>query len=127
MAVYFEKAKGLMKIIQTASIEVILQSKNTNAYAYAKLASTRDAELVDTVLVEFLAEPSIRQLSKIVTSPDPTSVRVNNRAVTQRDPEVSLSEKVKNVKLFKSQNTQRKLHFIYIYIEYGIYGYISHT
>ena len=61
MAVYFEKAKGLMKIIQTASIEVILQSKNTNAYAYAKLASTRDAELVDTVLVEFLAEPSIRQ------------------------------------------------------------------
>ena len=33
---------------------------NKNVDALAKLASTRDAELLDIVLVEFLAEPSIK-------------------------------------------------------------------
>ena len=52
---YLEKAKGLMKTFLIASIEVILQSKNANADALAKLASTRDWELLDAVSVEFLA------------------------------------------------------------------------
>ena len=55
MAAYLEKAKKLMEIFPTISIEVIPQAKNTNANALAKLASTSDAELLDTVSTEFLA------------------------------------------------------------------------
>ena len=52
MAAYLEKAKGLMKKIPTVSIDVILQS--------------RDAELLDAVSIEFLAEPNIKQQPKIM-------------------------------------------------------------
>ena len=60
MTISLEKAKELMKIIPTTSIEVILQSKNVNSDALEKLASTKDVELLDTVSVEFLVEPSIK-------------------------------------------------------------------
>ena len=66
MAAYLEKAKELMGTFPTASIEVIPRSKNANADALDKLASTRDTELLDTVSVEFLAKPSIRQQPKIM-------------------------------------------------------------
>ena len=52
MVAYMEKAKGLMKTIPTA--------KNANANALANLASTKDAKLLDSISVEFLAEPSIK-------------------------------------------------------------------
>ena len=65
MATYLEKAKELMRT-KAASIEVIPQSKNANTNVLAKLASTRDVELLDVVFVEFLAEPSIRQQPKII-------------------------------------------------------------
>ena len=61
MASYLKKAKGLMKSIPTASIEVIPRSKNANVDALAKLASTKDPKLLCAISVEFLAEPSIRQ------------------------------------------------------------------
>ena len=66
MAAYLEKAKGLMETFLIASIEVILRSKNANIDALAKLASTRDPELLEAVSVEFLAEPSIKPLSEIM-------------------------------------------------------------
>ena len=66
MVAYLEKAKGLMKTIQTASIEVISRSKNANVDALAKLASMKDAELLDVVLVEFLVEPSIKRQPKVM-------------------------------------------------------------
>ena len=66
MAAYIEKAKELMGTFPAASIEVIPQSKNTNAGALAKLDSTRDAELLDSVSMEFLAEPNIRQQPEIM-------------------------------------------------------------
>ena len=61
MVTYLEKDKELLGLIATISVEVVLQSKNANAYALAKLASMRDAELLDAVSVEFLLEPSIKQ------------------------------------------------------------------
>ena len=61
MAVYLEKEKGLIKTIPIASIEVIPWSNNANTNALAKLASTRDIELLNAVLVEFLVEPGIKQ------------------------------------------------------------------
>ena len=60
MAAYLEKAKGLMETFPVFSIEVIPRSKNVNADALAKLASTRDVELLNVVSMEFLAEPSIK-------------------------------------------------------------------
>ena len=69
---YLEKPKGLMKTIPTASIKVISRSKNTNVDALAKLASTTNAELLDAVSVEFLAEPNIKQqleIMKLVQEP----------------------------------------------------------
>ena len=51
MAAYLEKAKELMEMFPTASIKVILRSKNINANALAKLTSTRDAKLLHTVTV----------------------------------------------------------------------------
>ena len=66
MASYLEKAKGLMKTIQRTSIEVIPWSKNANGNILAKLASTRDTELLDSVLVEFLVEPNIKQQLEVI-------------------------------------------------------------
>ena len=59
MAAYLDKAKEQLTLFSTASIEVIPRSKNSNANALAKLALTRDADLLDAVSVEFLAEPKI--------------------------------------------------------------------
>ena len=59
MAAYSEKAKEQLSLFSAISIEVIPRSKNSKADALAKLASTRNADLLDTVSVEFLAEPSI--------------------------------------------------------------------
>ena len=59
MAAYLEKAKGLMETFLIASIEVILWS-NVSADALVKLASTKDAEQLDAMSMEFLAKPSIK-------------------------------------------------------------------
>ena len=59
MASYLAKAKEQLSLFSPASIEVIPQNRNSNADALAKLASTRDTNLLDAVSVEFLAKPSI--------------------------------------------------------------------
>ena len=66
MVAYLGKAKELLRSIQVTLIEVVPRSKNTNADTLAKLASTRDAELLDAVSVEFLAEPSIKQRPEVM-------------------------------------------------------------
>ena len=66
MAAYLEKAKKLMDIFPIIFVEVIPRTKNKNADALAKLASTKDVELLDVVFVEFLAKPSIRQQPEIM-------------------------------------------------------------
>ena len=64
MVTYLEKAMDLMKAIHTVSIKIVSRSKNMNTDALAKLASIKDAELLEVVLVKFLAEPSIKQWPK---------------------------------------------------------------
>ena len=56
---YLDKAKEQLSSFFAASIEVIPRNKNSNIHAFAKLASTRDVDVLDAVSVEFLAEPSI--------------------------------------------------------------------
>ena len=65
MVAYLEKAKELLGLILTVSIEVVPRSKNINADTLAKLASTRDAELLNAVSIEFLAKPSIKQRPEV--------------------------------------------------------------
>ena len=61
MAVYLEKTKEQLSLFSAASIEVIPRSKNLNVDA-----SMRDAELLDTVFVEYLAKPSIHPQPRII-------------------------------------------------------------
>ena len=60
-----EKAKELLGLIRAVSI-VVPRSKNANADGLAKLASTRDAELLDAISNEFLADPSIKQWPEVM-------------------------------------------------------------
>ena len=55
-----EKAKELLGLISAVSVEVGSWSKKANTDTLTKLASTRDAKLLDAVSVKFLAEPSIK-------------------------------------------------------------------
>ena len=66
MAIYLEKAKEQLSLFFAASIEVIPRSKNSNTDALAKLASTRDIDLLDAVFVEYLADPIIHPQSGIM-------------------------------------------------------------
>ena len=59
MAAYLDKAKEQLSLFSVASIKVIPRSKNSNIDALAKLASTRDAYLLDVVSIEFLGKPNI--------------------------------------------------------------------
>ena len=61
MVAYLEKVKELMGSISAVTIEVVPRSKNSNADALAKLASTKDAKLLNVISVEFLSRPSIKQ------------------------------------------------------------------
>ena len=61
MVSYLEKAKKLLGLIATVLVEVVPRSKNTNTDALAKLASVRDAKLLEAVSVEFLVDPRIKQ------------------------------------------------------------------
>ena len=60
MVAYLEKVKELIRSISTFTIEVVPRSKNSHADALAKLASTKDAELLNALFVEFLSEPSFK-------------------------------------------------------------------
>ena len=60
MVAYLEKVKELIRSISTFTIEVVPRSKNSHVDALAKLASTKDAELLNALFVEFLSEPSFK-------------------------------------------------------------------
>ena len=59
MAAYLEEAKEQLSSFSSASIVVILRSKNLNVDALGKLALTKDADLLDAGSIEDLAEPNI--------------------------------------------------------------------
>ena len=62
MAAYLQKAKDLLSEFSSFKIQRVLREQNTQADALAPLASTKDAELLEVVPVEFLNEPSIRSM-----------------------------------------------------------------
>ena len=59
MAAYLRKAKDILKTFSSYLIHQVLRSQNTQADALARLASTKDSELLEVIPVEFLSKPSI--------------------------------------------------------------------
>ena len=66
LVTYLEKANELIGSISTVSIEVVPRSKNANTDALAKLASTKDANLLSAIFVEFLVEPGIKHWPSVM-------------------------------------------------------------
>ena len=59
IAAYLQKAKDILSSFSSYTIHQVLRSQNDQAKALALLASTKDAELLEVIPVEFLNKPSI--------------------------------------------------------------------
>ena len=59
MVAYLQKAKDLLKSFSSHMIHQVPRSQNAQADALARLASTKDAKLLEVIPVEFLSKPSI--------------------------------------------------------------------
>ena len=66
MVAYLEKVKEFLRSISTFTIKIVPRSKNSNVEALAKLASTKDIELLNVVYIKFLSEPIIKHLQKVI-------------------------------------------------------------
>ena len=62
MAAYLQKVKDLLSTFSSFKIRQVPREQNTQADALARLASTKDAELLEAIPVEFLSKPSIRSM-----------------------------------------------------------------
>ena len=60
MAAYLKKAKDLLTVFSSFKIRQVPRETNTQVDALARLASTKDAELLEFIPMEFLSKPSIR-------------------------------------------------------------------
>ena len=58
MVAYLQKAKYLIKSFNSYTIHQVPRSQNSQADALAWLAYTKDAELLEVILVEFLSKLS---------------------------------------------------------------------
>ena len=59
IAAYLQKAKDLLSAFSSYTIQQVPRAQNIQADALACLASTKDAELLEVIPVEFINEPSI--------------------------------------------------------------------
>ena len=59
MAAYLERVRDYFEQLVEYSIEKIPRERNTHADALAKLASTKDGDILESVPVEYLPRPSI--------------------------------------------------------------------
>ena len=59
MAAYLERVKCYLGRLVEYSIEQIPRERNSHADALAKLASTKDGDILESIPVEYLPRPSI--------------------------------------------------------------------
>ena len=62
MVAYLNKTKDLLAQFTKYTLQQIPRDQNSNVDALAKLASAKDADTLNIVLVERLSEPSIRAI-----------------------------------------------------------------
>ena len=67
MVAYLQKAKDLLSAFSSFKIQQVPREQNTQADALARLASTKDAELLKVIPVEFLSTPSIKSAEPQLT------------------------------------------------------------
>ena len=71
LAAYLAKVRGYLDQFKKYTIEQIPREQNTNADALAKLASTRDKDTLESILVKYLSKPSIAEEKiHMVNSPE---------------------------------------------------------
>ncbi|XP_062118866.1 uncharacterized protein LOC133832557 [Humulus lupulus] len=61
MAAYLTRVKGYLEQLEGYNIEKIPRERNTHTDALAKLASTKDKDILESVPVEYLSWPSITE------------------------------------------------------------------
>ena len=59
MVAYLRKAKDLLSVLSSFKIQQVPRERNTQADALARLASTKNFELLEVIPVEFLNTPNI--------------------------------------------------------------------
>ena len=64
MADYRQKAKDLLSSFSSFKFQQVPKARNTQVDALARLASTKDAELLEVIPVEFLNKPSIQSVDQ---------------------------------------------------------------
>ena len=79
MAAYLQKAKDLLNAFSSFKIQQVPRERNTQADALARLASTKDSELLEIVPMEFLCTLSIL----------PTELPVTINYVTSTDTKMT--------------------------------------
>ncbi|XP_062099856.1 uncharacterized protein LOC133805709 [Humulus lupulus] len=72
MAAYLAKTQEMLDIFKRFTIRQVPMEHNSNVDALAKLATTKDAELLNVVPIDYLASPSITTPKevKVVQSPN---------------------------------------------------------
>ena len=76
MVAYLQKAKDLLSTVSSYTIQQVPRAQNTQADALACLASTKDAELLEFIPVEFLTSQAyIWHISPrpLIARPQPTA------------------------------------------------------
>ena len=61
MVAYLAEARRLLGLFHSCTIKKVSHSQNANADAQARLVSTKDAQLLDVILVEYLSKMSIEE------------------------------------------------------------------
>ena len=64
MVAYLQKAKDILSTFISYTLQQVIRAQNTQVDALAWLASTKDAELLEFIPVEFLNEPSIHSANQ---------------------------------------------------------------
>ena len=59
MVAYLQKAKDLLKSFRSYIIHQVLRTHSVQADVVARLASIKDVELLEVILIEFLSKPSV--------------------------------------------------------------------
>ena len=67
MAAYLKKAKDLLSAFSSYTIQQVPRLQNSQVDTLARLSSTKDAELLEVIPVEFLNEPSIQSTDQPMT------------------------------------------------------------
>ena len=67
MVAYLQKATDLLNVFSSFKIQQVPRAQNAQEDDLARLASTKDTELLEVIPVEFLNEPSIQSMDPRLT------------------------------------------------------------